>query len=175
MQKNIWAKTVLTSYRFLEKVSDAIDRLVETKALNSFYMGCNNFSQNNVLEVSESLINLIERKKKLINLKVVCDKSLLSCKEEYAQILIERYIDDDKAKEIAKRHNLSMRTYFRRLESAEADFSAFLKENGYNENFLAKTLLSEKWIYEIYSKFSSIPREELFQISEVYLKKIALS
>lgn len=175
MQKNIWAKTILTSYRFLEKVSDAIDRLVETRALNSFYMGSNNFSQNNVFVVSESLINLTERKKKLINLKVVCDQSLRSCKEEHAQILIERYIDGDKAKEIAERHELSMRTYFRRLESAEGEFSAYLSRNGYTEKFLAKTLLSEKWIYEIYSKFSSIPREELFQISESYLKKIALS
>ena len=91
-------KTILTSYRFLEKVSDAIDRLVETRALNSFYMGGNNFSQNNVFVVSESLINLTERKKKLINLKVVCDQSLRSCKEELAQILIERYIDGDKGK-----------------------------------------------------------------------------
>ena len=71
MQKNIWAKTILTSYRFLEKVSDAIDRLVETRALNSFYMGGNNFSQNNVFVVSESLINLTERKKKLINLSLL--------------------------------------------------------------------------------------------------------
>ena len=175
MQKNIWAKTVLTAYRFLEKVSDSIDRLIETKALNSFYMSGQDFSKNNVYVITESLINLSERKKKLINIKLMTEKALQKCDKQFAQILIERYIDGDKAKEIAERHELSMRTYFRRLESAEGEFSAYLSRNGYNEKFLAKTLLSEKWIYEIYSKFSSIPREELFQISESYLKKIALS
>ena len=76
MQKNIWAKTILTSYRFLEKVSDAIDRLVETRALNSFYMGGNNFSQNNVFVVSESLINLTERKLSVTKVCALAKRSM---------------------------------------------------------------------------------------------------
>lgn len=175
MQKNIWAKTILTSYRFLEKVADSIDRLVETKALNSFYMSGQNFSKNNVYVITESLINLSERKKKLINIKLLTEKALQNCQKDYAQILIERYIDGDKAKEISLRHELSMRTYFRRLNSAETQFLCLLSQYGFNENYLQNYLLTEKWILDIYSKFATITREEVFQINELRLRKLALS
>ena len=153
--KNIWAKTVLSAYRNLERITGAIDKLVETNAYNSFYMGGANFTNNNILSVAERLIELSGRKIRLINLKIMCDMAFENCKLSHSQILIEKYIDGNKAKEIAEKLNLTMRTYFRRLEGAEDEFAANLRMMGYNDEKIARELAGEKWISEIYNSFTN--------------------
>ena len=171
MTNNTWAKTILTAYRHLERISDAIDRIVDTKASNSFYMCGNNFSENNVLAVCESLIKLGERKKTLINLKLLCEEALKVC---YGRdLLIEKYIDGDKGEGIALRHNLTERTYFRRLSSAEESFSSILNMLGYSDQRLAKNLANEKWICEIYKGFCL--KGQKLEISESRINRLAVS
>ena len=126
MKNNEWAKTILSTYKYLDRVAEAIDKLVKQEALNSFYFSGLNQSKNAVMPVADRIINLIERKKKLINIKVLADKSLMECDRGAAQILIERYMDGDTSQEIALRHNLNVRTYFRHLISAEENFSSII-------------------------------------------------
>lgn len=162
MKNNIWAKTILYVYKYLDRLTEAIDSLVDRQAYNSFYYSAN--QNNDVLKVADRMIQLIERKKKLINIKVLTDKCLENCNELLAKLLIEKYIDNDKSENIANRYNLSMRTYFRRLKDGEDNFSFFMSKFGFNQNKLDEYLKNEKWIMEVYNSFfeKSQPEEELF-------------
>lgn len=153
MKKNLWAKTILSVYNYLDRVSEAIDKLVKENACNSFYFTGTNQSKNGVMQVSDRIIALSERKVKLINLRVLADKALIECDKGCAQILIERYMDSDTAEEIAKRHNLNIRTYFRHLVSAEEQFCSIMAKNGFNSEKLEKYLGEERWIMEVYEKY----------------------
>ena len=172
MTKYIWPKTILSAYRYLERICDAIDRLVESKALNSFYMGGTNFSNNNISVVADKLIELGQRKVTLINLKIVCEMALQKCKDKHSEILIEKYVDCEKAKDIAQRHDMTMRTYFRRLSSADIEFSANLNMMGYSDKKLAEDLAGEQWICEIYKRYFS--KQQDLDLSDCKIDKLAL-
>lgn len=160
MRNNIWGKTILSVYKHLDRVSGAIDRLVKENAFNSFYFVGGSQAQNDVMAVAERIIALTERKKKLINLRVLADKALLECDRGSAQILIERYMDGDSSQEIALRHNLNIRTYFRHLLAAEEKFCGLMAKYGFGEVKLGQYLADEKWITEVYNKFQQEECEE---------------
>ena len=158
--KNNWAKTILYVYKYLDRVCEGIDSLVEQNALNSFYYGQNR-SDNEVLSVAERISKLCERKAKLINIKVLVDDCLLKSDEMNAQLLIERYIDDDNSENIALRHGLNIRTYFRKINQAETSFSTFMIREGFTEDKLDKYLQGENWITEVCQKFRDESEKEV--------------
>ena len=65
------------------------------------------------------------------------------------------YIDNDKSEQIALRHGLAMRTYFRKLAQAEEQCAGKMSQMGFTSERLTKYLAAEKWITEIYQQFSS--------------------
>ena len=153
MKNNEWGKTLLYVYKYLERVTDSIDKLVSRTALNSFYYNRGSRCENSVLTVANRIIKLSERKAKLINIKVLVDKSLCLIDKKSAQLLIERYMDGDNFKEISERHHLLLRTYFRHLHQAELSFSQAMARLGFNSEKISSYLAEEKWITEIYYKF----------------------
>lgn len=159
MKNNTWGKTILSVYNYFDRVSDAIDKLVKQNAYNSFYFVGNNQSQNGVMAVADRIIELIERKKRLINIRVLADKALMECDRGAAQILIERYMDGDSSQDIADRHNLNIRTYFRHLLSAEEKFCSLLAKYGFDEKKLKEYLSGEKWIMEVFERYEAEARE----------------
>jgi len=159
--KNTWTKTIMSVYRYLERVAGAIDKLVDRQALNSYYSSC---GKSGILEVANEIIELTERKVKLINLKVLTENALDNIDELYAQLLIEKYIDSDKCEKIAERHNLTLRTYFRRVEEAEEKFTSFLAKKGFNNDKLNDYLGKETWIIDMYESFNK--KEEIKFIEE---------
>lgn len=149
--KNNWAKTLLYVYKYLDRVCDGIDSLVDQNALGSFHYR----SENEVHSVTDRIVNLIERKAKLVNIKVLVDTCLLKSDKFNAQLLIERYIDDDCSENIAKRHQLNIRTYFRKLVQAESSFSILMLREGFDDIKLKEYLSCEKWIIEVCEKFEN--------------------
>ncbi len=155
MKTNEWAKTILYVYKYLNNVTDGIDNLIMRSALNSFYSRGERQAENSVMSVADKIIELSARKSRLVNLKVLADKALLSIEKGLAQILIERYMDNDEAELIAQRHDLNIRTYFRRLSQAEINFSQAMARLGFNDQKLLKYLNNERWIIEVYQKFKN--------------------
>lgn len=154
MKANLWAKTSLSVYRYLERIADAIDRLVESKAINSFYVSSSNFFTNGVSVVADKIIELSERKVKLINFKLLIENALTSCDAEQASLLVEKYFDGEKVKDIVAKHGLSMRTYFRKLNAAENAFYCELAHAGFTDEKLNQYLSSEKWIMEVMRRYA---------------------
>ena len=160
MKSNEWVKTILYTYNYLGRVADGIDKLVTQNALNSFYFRGERQSENGVMSVANRIIELSSRKVRLINLKVLIEKSLNLMPRELARLLVQRYIDNDEAGEIALRNKLNLRTYFRKLIKAESSFKEIMTKLGFNDEKLSKYHEKEKWIIEVYEKFLNESKEE---------------
>ena len=156
MKNNNWSKTILYVYKYLERICDGIDKLVEKEAMNSFYYSSN--KTNDVMKTANKIIELTERKKRLINLKVLTEKSLSSIDKTLAQILVGKYVNECLCEDIAQRFSMPMRTFFRKLSLAEEGFSKALARQGYDEEKMMNYLKGENWIFDVYENFSQDER-----------------
>lgn len=147
MKQKIWAKTLLASYNSLQTIADAVDNLVVTQGVNS---GKNNLT---TIESAERIINLIQRKKLLVNLKILVDSIIAKLDTLSARLLIMRYLDNIKPDICFDILKLTRRTYFRRLDKALEEFSIKLKLNGYTSEILENLVGKEHWIKEHYNIF----------------------
>ncbi len=166
----IWTKTILSVYRYLERISGAIDKIILQSALNSRNVSTFNYFQTNTYAISNRIIDLSDRKITLINLKILIENTLKEIKKSDAELLIQKYFDNWKIKEICQYHNLSTRTSFRKIENAVKTFSCRLSLKGYNADSIAQMLKNEGWILNVYSRFIKKNIED-FYLSNIFLAK----
>ena len=159
-----WAKTVLSVYRYLEKVTNAIDKIVLKRAESAgFYYG-DFYDFNNIHKITDSILELTERKIRLINLKLICEQALENTDPFCARLLISIFIDNRKCQDSAKELNISIRSYFRKSKQALASFASALNRLGFNEKYFEDMLKDENWILNLKEKLSN--RDEDFQIDK---------
>lgn len=73
IENEIWGKTLLSLYRHLGAISNSIDNLIKRIGINSAF---NHSVYNSAYVDSNKIIELTERKIKIINLKVLIEKAL---------------------------------------------------------------------------------------------------
>lgn|SRR5574344_334347 len=139
-----WSKTLLNIYDYLETICGAIDKSVIDCGIHS---ACG----TNTEFVANKMIELTQRKKFLINVKVALDDVLCSVESENARLLTLRYIDKVKTDMIGKVLGISSRTYFRKIVLAIKSFAYQLKCKGYTNQFLSELFKNEEWVLDIYS------------------------
>ena len=154
MENNSWSKTVLESYRYLPRVAYTYDKVIRTKACYSAYYDEYN-AYNNVTSIVEFIIEMSERKKNLINLKLIIEKALKEIDSKYSRILILRFIDGKKFCELSEILNITMRTLFRRINLALKSFTLALMRLGYNSKKLYSLFCVENWIMDIYQNYNT--------------------
>lgn len=166
----IWSKTILNIYRYLERVANAIDKIVLSRAINSFFTSSSNMAFNGVWNVSQDIINLTNRKVNLINLKLITEKALSCIDEALAKVLILNFVEKRTCYECAEILNVSLRTYFRKLNKALESFSKALNRQKYDEKYFDNMLASENWILEVKNKLTS--NQDIFEMNGKFAKKI---
>lgn len=149
MEINTWSKTLLTVYNQLEKITDTIDNIVLTRAINSH----NFYTNNEVLYVAEKILSLTQRKIKLINLKVLVDE-ILSEMEEDAKILIFKYLYEFNTEKLMYSLNLSERSVYRKVNEAVITFSTICEKKGFSCEKLYEIYKDEGWIIEVYNNIA---------------------
>ena len=166
MESTQWTKTLLVAYKHLDNVAGAIDKIILKTALNSFYFSRNTYQQNNVYAISNKLISLSERKITLINTKLLVEEVLKNIPIKDARLLIQRYIEKMKFKDMAKQNEMNIRTVFRRLTSAESAFQTGLMARGYFDEKLCEMLANETWILNYYRQISGKNFEDIIDIPQ---------
>ena len=149
MNLETWAKTIFSVYRYLPKLADSIDKIFEMKAIFSNNISGANFSTNNTLNIASSLLELTERKKALINLKVLAHKIFKNIDKMEAKTLILRFIDNFAIERIADMLNISSRTVYRKINDGLKSSALFLHTNGFDIPKLEELTQSEKWIRDL--------------------------
>lgn len=149
MEQKIWAKTLLSGYNCLEKMADAIDLAIISQGIGS--------SKNHLttMENAEKIIDLIQRKKTLVNLKVMIENVMANIDVNSARLLVLKYFDRVKTELCLEILSLTRRTFFRRVDRALDEFACKLKHLGYDDNTLCSMLAKEYWIKEIYNALAS--------------------
>ena len=174
MNKNLlWTKTILSVYRYLERICGAIDKIILRSGLDSANLNQRTYYYNNVMSITQRIIDLSQRKITLINLKVLSEQCLKSIKSTDAQLLISLYVDGAKRREIAEQYGMSLRTTFRRIEAAEISFSKALRCKGYDDEKLENMLHAEAWISSVYNKYSKCENNEKIEMVTCSVAKVA--
>lgn len=144
MKNKAWAKTVLEVYRHLETICGAIDDAVKKTSMSGFGIsGDTRYS-------ADKMIELISKKKKLINMKVLVEKTLTSMNIVDTKILTLFYLDSVKAKDIASMLDMNIRTFFRRKDLGLSSFASIMKSSGFDADTLYELYESEHWIINAY-------------------------
>lgn len=146
-ENEMWGKTLLSLYRHLHTMANSIDNLIKRIGINSAF---NHSVYNSTIKDSNKIIELTERKIKIINLKVIVEKGLNNLKEKDLKILVLAYVDGLNYKKIIELLGITERTYFRRKEIAIANFSENLSLLGYDAKKFSTYLKSENWIKNTY-------------------------
>lgn len=114
-------KALLRSLEEMSGIIESMDRRFMLKALGSF-------SCRLPAEVqAERLIELTERKKKLLILRLDVFEALNAIKPEYRRILAEKYGFDEEKKGVTDEKN---RNYYRKLALSVGKFAKALNETG---------------------------------------------
>ncbi len=148
MKNNIIAKTLLTTYKYLETFASSVDKQINKRAELSYFVSTN--CENSVMDVTDKIIELSERKVNYINFKVLIENYILTLTESQAEIVIERYIEGQESQEIAENLDIPIRTYYRKLENAEEKLLPYFMKHGYSEERLVKIIEKDPLYYTAY-------------------------
>lgn len=176
MTLKIWARTLLTVQKYLERICNSIDACIEKKALASSFVNSKNIYKNNCASVADWIIDMTERKKQLINLNVICLDALKGIDSTFAKILALKYFDRMSSLDIANVMQLSERTYFRKLNNAHDSFESWLAVHGFDAKYFEENFSNEGWITEVYYETEklyncNITKNNVLSLSPLYLEK----
>ncbi len=141
--------------------------------------------QNNQTTYGQAnqIIEFLDRKRKMINLKVAVENSLAKLNKTDKRILALVFIDGVTSELVAQFLGVSLRTFFRKKIEALNKFNNQMIANGFDLDFFNNEYSSEKWIVSIYNEclsksFSddetinnSLVRKVMNEISQVDFKK----
>ena len=153
MKKN-WCNTVLVAYVLLPKIVKELNFGIESRVKSSFQSKHLKIGVSNEQLIGE-IIALTDEKRKIVNLRYLINESLNQMKDKSREILTDRMFQKMTFEEISKAHNIAMRTTFRRLENAEAEFAKNLSSLGYDESALQKDFANDKYISSIYKRLQT--------------------
>lgn len=135
------SEAIVKSYRLLNKKCEAIDKFIHNHAL--YFGPCT--AEYGALDVCNNIIELMERKNQLINLKIIVDNSMKNLSEQDRKILFIKMHYKISMAEICGILELKERTAFRRIEKAYENLALELNKSKYVKK-LEKIIDSEDWL-----------------------------
>ncbi|MBO5910196.1 MAG: hypothetical protein J6Q15_01665 [Clostridia bacterium] len=136
------AKVLISAYRFIEKNCELINEFVYKHAINFGPAPeyCSTY------DVTNNIINLIERKNRLINLKLIMDQLVSSLQPQDKLIILSKMRYNLSMKSFCQIFEISsIRTAFRRIQTALEHFTLRANNSPYKEK-LEYLLDNESWI-----------------------------
>ena len=150
-----WSKSTLSIYKYLSTMSKSIDRIIKDNSSNSNSVVLQR-SQTTHSQASK-ILDLIDRKRKIVNLKVIVDDVVSRLNKTDRRIITLVFFDGVKSEVASQLMGISLRTFFRRKASAIKQFTMILQALGYDEEFFESEYFNEKWFMSIYD--SCVTRE----------------
>ncbi len=144
------SKTLITAYRWIEKNCDLIDEFVYKHAVN--FGPSPEFCST--YDVTSNIIDLIERKNRLINLKLMIDDLINGLDVQDKKIILAKMRYNLTMETFCKLMSIpSMRTGFRRINKALQHFTIHANNSPYRKK-LEHILDNEYWISNIRKNMS---------------------
>lgn len=144
-----WSKSALSIYKYLPTMVNTLDKII---------MDTGKSSHNSILQKYQStycqaskIIELIDRKRKMINLKIAVEDTLNKLDRNSKRLLTLIFIDGAKSEVVAEMLGMSIRTFFRKKISAINEFSSIFQCKGYDNEFFESEYSYELWFMSVYN------------------------
>lgn len=141
-----WAKTLLTIYRVLPNLTNSIEETTMATALGGFS------HTGSAESLFDKIMQLNERKKALINIKVVVDNAFEKMPYKSVEVLKLKFFEKKKFEQIADKAKVCLRTVFRRYVFALEDFCKAMSSDSIDANWLVQHFASDEIVKRIYEK-----------------------
>lgn len=129
-------------------MTNAIDKLVLDMGKGSNSAMVNNYQST--FSQANRIIELMDRKRKMINLKVAVESAISRLDTMDRRIMTLVYVDGVTSELISQLLGMSIRTFFRKKSQALKQFNIILQEIGFDEEFFESEYFGEKWFMAVY-------------------------
>ena len=143
-----WSKSTLSIYKYLSTMSNGIDKIIIDNSKNSNSVMLQK-SQTTHCQATK-ILDLIDRKRKIVNLKVIVDDVVSRLNKTDRRIITLVFFDGVKSEVASQLMGISLRTFFRRKVKALQQFALILEAIGYDEEFFEQEYFNEKWFMSVY-------------------------
>ncbi|MBQ8749767.1 MAG: sigma-70 family RNA polymerase sigma factor [Clostridia bacterium] len=159
----VWTDVLLESYNNLVNFADAVDRKIDILS------HCND-SRLNALEVSNKIIDLMEKKISICNTKVLIENVINNLDKEARKLIVLKYIDKYSLEKIAISMKMTLRTIYRKMSKVREKFSKMLLLMGYTDEKLHLMYKDNLWLYNSFcSEMEKLREEQKLNIEATYL------
>ena len=156
----LWAKALLLCCRHLKSVIGNIDTAMDTIAK------CSGTGARDTYEIMERAADLIARKVRILNLRIITADMLNSLSYDKRRVLDSRYIYNISAKDFSETERISMRGVYRLVNGALAVCAEYLKERNYDNNYFESRYGNEKWIISNLRKHEAREAQAAFSTNQ---------
>lgn len=150
----LWIKTLISVQNNLPEIIKSVDKIIELNASSlSFVSDIYNTEKSTFAQV-EKVIDLTERKNKLLNIYLISKHLLQSSSEEDRIFLKRKFIYNWSIDDLAQEYFVSPRTIFRRTEKIIDKIYETTKRKNWSLNFIKLQVNNECWLHEKFNKFA---------------------
>lgn len=148
-QLNIYVKTLIEAYRTLPNVIKILDQIIESRASNAM-LSSGLFS--NTFDEIEKVIELTERKDKLLNLYFIADNMIKMLNEKQKKFVVMKFIKKRSVDSIAEELGTTKRNVYRNANSIIKFLCLKMLERKWDSNFIRFQIgENEHWLDNIFS------------------------
>lgn len=165
-----WSMSALSIYKYLESMTNTLDKIILETGKNSNDIRLQKY-QTTQYQTSK-IIELMERKRKMINLKVAVEDSLCKLSLIDRRILTLIFVDGLKSELLAQVLGVSIRTYFRKKKQALNHFKLIMEANGFDREFFEKEYLNEMWFIAVYNDYISKTDNSIATLENSIIRRV---
>lgn len=156
-----YIKMLLEAYKSLPTIIGIVDRLIENKAslisTSSIYGNSYLATYKDV----DKIIDMTQRKDKLLNIFFIVDTMLDSLSDQDRKIAVLKFVQRNTAEDIAKEIKSTSRTVFRKASRIVEKLAVFCLNNNWTSAFIKTQIGNEPWLDDIYKKKKSEERSNM--------------
>lgn len=147
-----WIRTLLSSFSTIPEIIKTLDKIIEMQATTTSFVTDVFSKEKTTFNQVEKIIDLSERKTKLLNIHLMTKSILKSLPETDADLIEKRFCFNWTAEDLAEEFNISTRTVFRKIDKTIESVTFNLKKKNWSLNFLESQIKNEEWLKERYHK-----------------------
>lgn len=147
----VWVKTLLSIYGSVPNIIKLIDGLVSSNATNPFG-SCGNSTCDTYGQI-EKIIDLCERKNKMLNIYILIKKLIADITPAENALIEARFVEKLTVEAVALDLKCTTRSVFRKINSLVDKLATFAISKGWSTFFIESQLEDEPWVIEQYNSF----------------------
>lgn len=147
-----WAKALFYVYPSIPNIIKIVDNIVTQRASSVIQTNSIYSCPESSLRQMEKVIDLGERKLRLLNILSLIRELISNLDERSYEIITMKYFNRMKTETISTKLSLEERSVYRRINRAIEKAAKALFAMGFSSDSISKTITGEGWIREIYQK-----------------------